>query len=811
MEFKLSELKPGDHAEIISVKALGEIRRRLLDLGVTKGLKLKVIRRAPLGDPIEIFFRGCHLTLRLEEADKIKVIKISGLGEAMQVGCKSENVVTPEKIMIKNEIKVALAGNPNSGKTSLFNELVGSNQKVGNWSGVTIEKYEGTVIYKGHNIRFIDLPGTYSLTAYSPEEVIARNYLIDERPDVVVNVVDGTNLERNFALTVQLMALETNMIVALNMYDEVLNQGTKIKVDLLEQLFGSHVIPTSAVKRTGLDNLLEHIVSVYSGNIVIAKNKLTFSEIIEEKIEALQVLLNTEVSLKKYSERWLAIKLLENDKQVYSIVKEYPIWVKIEQVLQDTFREFEKKGYDDPELIIVEDINSFIRGAVFETVKFNEIKTKTLTNWIDSFLINRFFGLPFFFLIMWLVFQFAFRLGEAPMGWIEAMFHYLSFVVSSVLPVGILRSILVDGVLAGVGGVVVFLPNIVLLFVALSFLEGTGYMARAAFVIDKVMHAVGLHGKSFLPMITGFGCSIPAIMATRTLKNRGDRIVTMMIIPFMSCGAKLPVYVLLISAFFSPKMAGNVLFGVYLFGVGIALISALLLKKTMFKGASEPFVMELPPYRMPTFKAIFMQAKIKAEMYLRKAGTTILLASLIIWVVSSYPRSKEIEQEYQNDIVVVQARSSLSNNQKQDLLKKLSFKDASNQLEYSVAGRVGKLIEPVISPLGFDWRIGIALVTGLAAKEVVVSTLGTIYSLGETKEGSTDLKRELQKDPKLNKATALSLMVFVLLYIPCVAAIAVFRKESGSWKIVGIYAAYALSVAWLASFVTYRISLLFIG
>lgn len=713
--------------------------------------------------------------------------------------------------MVKNEIKVALAGNPNSGKTSLFNELVGANQKVGNWSGVTIEKYEGTVKYKGYSIRFIDLPGTYSLTAYSPEEVIARNYLIDERPDVVVNVVDGTNLERNLALTVQLMALETNMIVALNMYDEVLKQGTKIKVELLEQLFGSHVIPTSAVKRTGIDNLLEHIVSVYSGNIVIAKNKLTFSEIIEEKIVILETLFRTESNLAKYPARWLAIKLLENDKQVYSIVKEYPVWVKIEQVLHNTFRDFEKKGYDDPELVIIEDINSFIRGAVYETVSFNETNKKTITSWIDTFLINRFLGLPFFFLIMWLVFQFSFKLGEAPMVWIEAMFNYLSVVISSVLPVGILRSILVDGVVAGVGGVVVFLPNIVLLFIALSFLEGTGYMARAAFVVDKVMHSVGLHGKSFLPMITGFGCSIPAIMATRTLKNRGDRIVTMMIIPFMSCGAKLPVYVLLIGAFFSPSMAGNVLFGVYLFGVGIALVSALLLKKTMFKGQSEPFVMELPPYRMPTGKAIFMQAKIKAEMYLRKAGTTILLASLIIWVASSFPRSKEIEQRYQNEKIAVETSNIFSNEQKEVELKKLSFKDASSQLEYSVAGRAGKLLEPAISPLGFDWRIGIALVTGLAAKEVVVSTLGTIYSLGETSESATDLRRELQKDPKLNKATALSLMVFVLLYIPCVAAIAVFRKESGSWKIVGIYAVYAMSVAWIASFVTYRISLLFIG
>lgn len=711
-------------------------------------------------------------------------------------------------VMTKNEIKVALAGNPNSGKTSLFNALVGANQKVGNWSGVTIEKSEGTVKHNGYTIRFVDLPGTYSLTAYSPEEVIARNYLIEERPDVVVNVVDGTNLERNLALTVQLMALETDMIIALNMYDEVEKQGTKIDVPLLEQLLGSHVIPTSAVKKRGLDDLLDHITSVHSGNIVIAKNKLSFSERIEEKIEEIEALIRTESSLATYSSRWLSIKLLENDKQVYTIVKEYPVWVKIQQFLHDTFKDFEKKGYDEPELAIIEDINSFIRGAVHETVTYREVGKKTVTAWIDTFIINRFLGLPFFFLIMWLVFQFAFRLGEAPMVWIEEFFNYFSVLVQAFIPEGMLRSVIVDGIIAGVGGVVVFLPNIVLLFIALSFLEGTGYMARAAFVVDKVMHSVGLHGKSFLPMITGFGCSIPAIMATRTLKNRGDRIVTMMIIPFMSCGAKLPVYVLLIGAFFSPQMAGNVLFGVYLFGVLIAILSALLLKKTMFKEESEPFVMELPPYRMPTLKSILMQAKIKAEMYLRKAGTVILLASVIIWGVSTFPHSKGVADLYREKVVQVETSVVFSETEKEELINELAYEEASLQLEHSFAGRAGKLIEPIIKPLGFDWRIGIALVTGLAAKEVVVSTLSTIYSLGESDEESIDLRVKLQQDPNFNKAVALSLMVFVLLYIPCVAAIAVFRKEAGSWKIVGIYSAYALTVAWVASFVVYRIGLL---
>jgi ferrous iron transport protein B len=709
-----------------------------------------------------------------------------------------------------NQIIVALAGNPNSGKTSLFNELVGANQKVGNWSGVTIEKYEGILKYGDYSIKFVDLPGTYSLTAYSPEEVISRNYLINEKPDVVVNVVDGTNLERNLALTIQLMVLQTNIVIALNMYDEVQKQKTKINIPLLEKLLGASVVPTSAIKLTGLKELLDHIINVYKGNIVIAKNKLTFSNKIEETISVIEFLLNSEKKLEKFPQKWLAIKLLENDKQVYSLVKEFPIWLKIEKILHNTFDDFERNGLDDPETIIVEDIYSFIRGAIKETVSYNKAKKSTITEKIDSILINRFLGLPLFFLIMWFVFQFSFQIGEYPMNWIELFFEALADVFSYIFPEGIIRSILVDGIIAGVGGVLVFLPNIILLFIALSFLEGTGYMARAAFVVDKIMHSVGLHGKSFLPMITGFGCSIPAIMATRTLKNKGDRIVTMMIIPFMSCGAKLPVYVLLVGAFFSTEIAGNILFGIYLLGIIVAIVSALLLKNTLYKGESEPFVMELPPYRLPTLKVILIQAKIKAEMYLRKAGTIILLASVIIWLASNFPINHEIDNYYKEKIIEVENNINYSTEDKSSIINKLEYTKSSMQLENSFAGKTGKLIEPIIRPLGFDWRIGVSLVTGLVAKEVVVSTLGTIYSLGETEEDSIDLRQKLQNDPNFNKATALSLMVFVLLYIPCIAAIAVFKKESNSWKIVSIYSVYALSVAWIVAFFTYRISSIFI-
>lgn len=715
------------------------------------------------------------------------------------------------KLNKNKTIVVALAGNPNSGKTSLFNELVGANQKVGNWAGVTIEKYEGIVKYKGYDIKMVDLPGTYSLTAYSPEEVLARHFIIEEKPDVVINVLDGTNIERNLYLTSQLMELKANILIALNMYDEVEKSGNIINIKLLQQLLGSHIIPTSAVKKTGITSLLDHVIRVYTGDIIIAKNKLTYSVRLEEGIERIVEVLNTQEELKaRYVLRWLAIKLLEYDQEIYKLVKEYPVWIRVEQIILNIIELLKIDKSEDSETIIAEDRNAFIRGAIKETVIFKEIKRKSVTEWIDTILINRVLGLPIFMLIMWMVFQFTFALGEWPMKWIESIFHYIGNIAIGVIPPGIIRSIIVDAVISGVGGVIVFLPNILLLFIALSFLEGTGYMARAAFVVDKIMHKMGLHGKSFLPMITGFGCSIPAIMATRTLKNRSDRLVTMMIIPFMSCGAKLPVYVLLISAFFKPSVAGNVLFGIYLFGVFVAVVSAKLLKTAMFKCESEPFVMELPPYRLPTMKSILFQARYKAEMYLRKAGTIILGASILIWFASNYPVNSQLNQTYNQEIEKIVQTTTYDKEVKEKMVHKIQLEKESKNLEHSFSGMAGKLVEPIIRPLGFDWRTGVAIIMGLAAKEVVVSTLGTIYSIGEVSGESVDLAKKLQDDPHFTTATALSLMVFVLLYIPCIATMSVFKKESGSWKLIGIYSAYAMSVAWIASFIVYRASI-FLG
>lgn len=710
--------------------------------------------------------------------------------------------------MEKKQISVALVGNPNSGKTSLFNKLVGGNQKVGNFSGVTVEKYEGSVFHQEYELKIIDLPGTYSLTTYSPEEVITREYILDEHPDVVVNVVDSTNLERNLYLTTQLIDAQANLLVALNMFDEFEEQGTKIDLDQSEKLLGTHLIPTSAVKGEGIEDLLNHIVDLYSNKISIKKNKFAFSQFMEEYIEKLIKIISSDEELsKQYFPRWLAIKLLVNDKDVYKIVREYPVWIKINHVLSEALAVTEKKYKSDPELILKEERHALIRGAIKETVQYPAKRKRSTSEIIDSILINRITGLPVFIFFMWAMFQLTFSLGEAPMNWIEFFFGWLGTIASQVITEPTTRSIIVDGIIAGVGGVIIFLPNIMILFFALSFLEGTGYMARAAFVIDKVMHKVGLHGKSFIPMITGFGCSVPAFMATRTLRNKSDRITTLLIIPFMSCSAKFPVYILIAGTFFGASQAGNALFGIYMLGVLVALITAKLLKTAVFKGESEPFVMELPPYRMPSLKILILQMWQKASLYLRKAGTIILAASILIWIASNYPKSSEITAEYEQIISDITLSTEYSKEEKSEILAQLKFEESSKQLEFSFAGKMGKFIEPVVAPLGFDWKLGIALVTGIAAKEIVVSTMGTLYSLGaEVDEESEDLRTSLLANPNYNQAVALSLMVFVLLYIPCTAASIVFHREAGQWRWTLFYIGYTMVVAWIMAFITYNIA-----
>ncbi|NTU58591.1 MAG: ferrous iron transport protein B [Chlorobiaceae bacterium] len=705
------------------------------------------------------------------------------------------------------QIRVALTGNPNAGKSSLFNVLTGSHQRVGNFPGVTIEKLEGYLDYQGVRITVVDLPGTYSLTPYSPEEIVTRRYIIDEKPDVVVNVLDGTNLERNLLLTAQLMEMEVELLVALNMIDEVEEKGISIDTDQLEKLLGAHIVPTSARRRQGLDELLDHIVSMCDGQIEVIKNKMTFSPVIENAMEKIVALLGQQRELGSTNHRWLAVKLLESDREVYTQVRQYPVWVKVELVLQEAITECQRLHRTDPEALITEDRFAFVRGAMQECVRLPRATRASLSDYIDTVVLNRVLGLPVFFVVVWAIFQLTFTLGAPIMAGLQFLFELLARSVAPLLPNAMLRSIVVDGVIVGVGSVVVYLPNIVLLFIGLSFLEASGYMARAAFVIDKVMHRFGLHGKSFIPMVTGFGCSIPAIMATRTLKSRSDRLATIMTIPFMSCGAKLPVYVLLAGAFFPPAMAANVMFGIYLLGIVVGLWTAWMLKSTVLKSDSEPFVMELPPYRWPTLASVVFQARMKALMYLKKAGTLILMAVMAIWAASNFPRSSRLDEALVLEKARIEA-SATSPEVKAGELRQLNSKVQAAQLEYSLAGRSGKIIEPLIRPLGFDWRIGISLVTGVVSKEVVVSTLGTIFSIGRSDQGAAGLSSILRNDPGFGRATALSLMVFVLLYIPCVATLGVMKKEVGSWRPVLLYTGYVLAIAWGASFITYRLALL---
>jgi len=701
-------------------------------------------------------------------------------------------------------IEVLLAGNPNSGKTSLFNELVGANRKVGNFAGVTVEKVEGSVVYKNYLIRFVDLPGTYSLSAYSPEEMVARNYIIGHSADLIIQVLDSTNIERNLLFTTQLMELGKNFIIAFNIYDEMTRKGIKADITQLEKLLGTAVIPTSSRLKTGITELFDKIIEFYEKKLQLSK-KFNYPEFIEERIIKLSGIINSDKELSEsYSTYWLSVKLLEQDTEVYKLLKERTVWMKVFPYLTEINKEISNYYKEEADLILNENRLAFAKGAFKETVNLSNLKSRNFTDVLDYLLINRITGIPVFLFFMWATFQLVFQLGEYPVNWLQHAFDWLAEGISSSINNEMVKSVVADGIISGVGGVLAFLPNILLLFLALAIMEGTGYMARAAFVIDKVMHTFGLHGKSAISLITGLGCSIPAFMSTRTLKSQRDRLTTMFIIPFMSCGAKLPVYILIIGAFFPAKIAGTVLFAVYMTGILLALLSAKLLKTTLMRGESEPFVMELPPYRLPSPKSLLFQMWNKATMYLKKAATLILLASVLVWLASNFPKSHKIELFYNYEIQQVINNEHLTNQEKTSLIKSLSAKENSLQFQNSIIGRLGKLIEPVIKPLGFDWRIGISLITGFAAKELVVSSMATIYSIGDSDtENNLSLQQKLKNNYPLK--TALSLLMFVLIYVPCVAATAMFHKEAGKIKYTAFYFFFTMTLAWLLSFLTYQL------
>lgn len=700
--------------------------------------------------------------------------------------------------MPNRRISIALAGNPNSGKTTVFNNLTGSRQHVGNYTGVTVEKKEGMVKYRGYEIKVIDLPGTYSLTAYSPDEVVARNVIIEEKPDVVVNIVDASNLERNLYLTTQLLELDVPIVLALNMYDTAEKAGIIIDSELLSQLLGVPIVRTIGTKNLGTTELLDAVIEIVVGRANKNSKNIKYNEEVEAELQVIQNLLSVnaggaaEIAAGAkgssgtilYPARWLAVKMLENDKDVLHKVGLLDNGKKLLEAVHKSQDNIRRSLHEDPELVIVDGRYGFIRGACREAVTVSTSNRMSTTEAIDKVLLNRALGLPIFFGVMWLLFQLTFTLGAPFMEWIEAGFAWLGVLLSNNMADGLLQALIVDGIIGGVGGVIVFLPNILLLFLGIAFLEATGYMARAAFVMDKLMHRVGLHGKSFVPMLTGFGCTIPAIMATRTLENPKDRLVTILVTPLMSCGARLPVYTLLIAAFFPAEVAGNVLFSIYIIGIALALLMAKVFRTWLLPGESEPFVMELPIYRLPTLKNVLIHMWEKAWLYLKKAGTIILAAAILMWGLFTFPLVDADGHE---------------------------FTSAAQQMEESYAGRLGKAIEPVIAPLGFDWKTGIALIAGFAAKEIVVSTLGTLYSIqdeealsAEEKGAVKDFAQRAREQSGFTPFTAYVLMLFTLIYVPCMATIAVIKRETNGWKWPLFTIGYTTALAWIVCAAVYQ-------
>lgn len=703
----------------------------------------------------------------------------------------------------KKILKVALAGNPNSGKTTLFNTITGAHHKVGNYPGVTVERREGVRTRGQREYRFVDLPGIYSLTAYSLDEVVARDFLLDEKPDVIVDVLDSTNLERHLYLCLQFQELGIPVVGALNMSDEAEAKGITVDEKSLSTVLGLPMVKTVGPRGSGVDELLDAIDAVVEGRLV-SDRFIQYGEEVESRLKELDALIRADAAFaSRFPSRWLAVKLLEKDANAMDRLKAHPQAGAIQSGALSATAWLEKHYGKDAEIVVSEQRYGYIRGAVKENVKIVRKSAFTVTESIDRVVMNPFLALPIFAAVLWSVFQITFLLGEYPMLWLEGFFGFLGSAIESAMPEGLLRSLLVDGIIGGVGGVFSFVPLIVILFFLLSILEDLGYMSRAAFATDKLLHSFGLHGQSIFPMMLGFGCSVPAIMAARTLKSPRDRIITILVIPFMSCGAKLPVYVLLAAAFF-PQNAANMVMLVYIVGVVLALLSALLLKNTILRGDPTPFVMELPPYRAPTARGVVWHVWDKSWQYIKKAGTVILAASVLIWAITTFPVWEPSEAELE-----ALASSVLADEEDSEAWLETAVAEAS--MAYSVAGRLGKFIEPAVRPLGFDWKVGVATVTGFAAKEVVVSTLGILYRVGiEETEESESLRDALRNDPTWNPLVAFVLMLFMLIIPPCFASLATIRAELG-WKWLGFSSAYLLTVGWVVGFAVYQIGSLVVS
>ena len=823
MNKHLSDLHTDDEAVIIKVLGHGAFRKRITEMGFVKGKKVRVIKNAPLRDPIEYEIMGYKLSLRRSEAELVEVVSEEDATDIENIefqGVINEDRLKVSAIEKRKIINIALVGNPNCGKTTLFNHASGSHEHVGNFSGVTVAAKEATLKRNGYTFRIVDLPGTYSITEYSPEELYVRSYITEKMPDILVNVVDASNLERNLFLTTQLIDMNVKVVIALNMYDELEEKGVKFDYLSLGKMVGIPIIPTVASRGNGIDKLLDKIIEVYEEEDPTVRHiHINYGEQIENSIREIQTELWKVPKLcDKYSSRYLAIKLLETDKATLKILKNYDNFENIKAVAESAIARLENDYGEKLETIITDAKYGFIDGALKETYREpHKDKRRRKRDW-DDILTHRIWGYPIFLFFMWLMFQTTFTVGKFPKEWIDAGIGALRELLQSVLIAGYLRDLIVGGIIGGVGGVIVFLPNILILFFFISLMEDTGYMARASFIMDKLMHKIGLHGKSFIPLVLGFGCNVPAIMATRTLDNRKDRILTMFIIPFMSCSARMPVYVLLISAVF-PNQQGLVLFSIYLIGIALAIITALLMKRFIFAKKEVPFVMELPPYRMPALKNTTLHMWHKGQQYLRKMGTVILLASILVWALGYFPRDVKYSINYDAQITEIKNDTFISENEKSGKIKLLELEKESEHQQQSYIGRMGRAIEPVIRPLGFDWKMGVSIITGLAAKEIIVSTMGILYQAnnnnGETSEAlQNKITEQTHHNGKLigqkvfTPLTSFTFMIFILIYFPCVAAIAAIRKEA-NWRWAVFSMIYTTMLAWIVAFLIFQVGSLF--
>lgn len=848
---RLSDLKTGQRGVIVKVLGHGSFRKRIVEMGFIKGKSVEVLLNAPLQDPVKYKIMGYEISLRRDEARMIEVISVDealALKEneaapadrhSIFVNSNEERMPLTEQQMHdaamkkRRTINVALVGNPNCGKTSLFNFASGAHERVGNYSGVTVDAKEGRASFEGYEFHLVDLPGTYSLSAYSPEEMYVRHQILDKTPDIIINVIDASNLERNLYLTTQLVDMDLRMVCALNMFDEFESRGDTLDYQKLGQLFGVPMIPTVFRTGRGVDLLFHIIINMYEGvdfldregniNPEVAKDlqnwhkryeksndtdhledfahgtrprrnifrhiHVNHGKYIEQAIDDIRETLRDNEQLNsKYSTRYLAIKLLENDANITALTRTLPNAQAVSSAVARGEQLIKEETKEDCETAIMDAKYGFIHGALQEA-GFAEGKkqdTYQTTHFLDAIITHKYLGFPLFFLFLYIMFQVTFSLGQYPMDWIDAGVAALGDWVSRSMPNGPVKAMLVDGVIGGVGAVIVFLPQILILYFFISFMEDSGYMARAAFIMDKLMHKMGLHGKSFIPLIMGFGCNVPAIMATRTIESRRSRLITMLVLPMMSCSARLPIYIMITGTFFALQYRSIIMLSLYAIGILMAVIISRLFSKYVIKGEDTPFVMELPPYRFPTSKAIIRHTWEKGKQYLKKMGGIILVASIIVWALGYFPHNDQLDNQAQQ--------------------------------EQSYIGRIGKAIEPVFRPQGFDWKLDVGLLAGVGAKEIVASTMGVLYSndssVAESDNADNDttkytrLRRQMLSDG-ITPLTAYSYLLFVLLYFPCVATIAAIKNESGSWKWALFGALYTTALAWIVSAAVYQVGQLF--